>query len=546
MSSRITRAYRPTQALLLLLVLSVFASGQVWAGKSGSRSRTKSSYKPRAKAKAKAKPRTKLSYQQRNVRRSLVKPKLPPTVSVGEAMKLVRSGNRVLLPTEVGASQMLLDGLVRRSAGLKGRKPVEVMHTASLLRRASHGEADPKKLRVNALFISGGLRKHVGKIKITPTYLGEIPKLLEKKLKPDVVLVKVSPPDKRGFVNTGASAGLITDLISDPKVKVIAEVNPNVPRTRGHTRVHVSHIDRMVKSSEKLQELIWAPTTPIDKAIGRNVAKQIPNGSTLQLGIGPLQKAVSEAVAKRGKGINKKGGKYKLRIRSEMIDDGLVAMAEAGVISNSKNAVQLGFAVGSQKLYNFLGKDKRVKMVATRQINDVMEAGKRNKMMAINSGVAIDLYGQACSEMIPRKGPDGKVRPMPYSGVGGQVDFFRAIQRSKGGQGFLTMRSTAKGGQLSTISLDMPRGLVITTNRYDMDRVATEWGVTPSLRGMDVAARAQALIRVAHPKFRKDLAKQGMDRFGGDTAHWNKAAKATKAELSLAKTWAHQAAEARK
>jgi len=526
---------------LVLLVLSVFASGQVHAGKSGSRTRSKSGYKPRAKAKAKP-----LSFQQRNVRRSLTKARKPPTVSVGEAMKLVRSGNRVLLPTEAGASQMLLDGLVRRSAGLRGKKPVEVMHTASLLRKASHAEADPMKLRVNALFISGGLRKHISKLKVTPSYLGEIPKLLDKKLKPDVVLIKVSPPDKRGYVNTGTSAGLITDLISDPKVKVIAEVNPNVPRTRGATRVHVSHIDRMVKSSEKLQELLWAPTTAVDKAIGRNVAKHIPNGSTLQLGIGPLQKAVSEEVAKRGNAINRKGGKYKLRVRSEMIDDGLLAMANAGIISKSRNSVELGFAVGSNKLYTFLGKDKRVKMMPTRQINDVMEAGKRNKLMAINSGVAIDLYGQACSEMVPRKGPDGTVQPVPYSGVGGQVDFFRAVMRSKGGKGFLTMRSTAKGGNLSTISLDMPRGLVITTNRYDMDRVATEWGVTPSLRGLDTAARAQALIRVAHPKFRKDLAKQGMARFGGATAAWKAATKITKAESTQAESWARQEREARK
>ena len=541
MSSRITRAYGSTQALFVVLLLSVFASSQVQAGKSGSRTRARTGYKSSSKARSKP-----LSFQQRNVRRSRTKALKPPTVSVSEAMKLVRSGNRVLLPTEAGASQMLLDGLVRRSAGLNGKKPVEVMHTASLLRKASHAEADPMKLRVNALFISGGLRQHIGKLKVTPSYLGQIPKLLEKKLKPDVVLIKVSPPDKRGYVNTGTSAGLITDLISDPRVKVIAEVNPNVPRTRGDTRVHVSHIDRMVKSSEKLQELLWAPTTAVDKAIGHHVARQIPNGSTLQLGIGPLQKAVSEEVARRGKSINKKGGKYRLRIRSEMIDDGLLAMANAGIISKSRDAVQLGFAVGSNKLYSFLGQDKRVKMVSTRKINDVMKAGNRRKLMAINSGVAIDLYGQACSEMIPRKGPDGKVRPVPYSGVGGQVDFFRAVQRSRGGKGFLTMRSTAKSGNLSTISLDLQPGLVVTTNRYDMDRVATEWGVTPSLRGLDTVARAQALIRVAHPKFRKGLARQGMDRFGGDTAGWKAATKVSKRELSLAKSWEKQAKLAKK
>lgn len=514
------------QSLWILFLVSIFTSGSVHAGRFASR--LASIKQPVHTARSGYKRAT-----PDRLKRSPTKPRKPPVVNANEAMKLVRSGHRVLLPTEAGASQVLVDALVQRASALKGKRPVEVLHTASFLKRASHAEADPGRLRVHALFINGNLRKHVDKLRITPTYLSEIPKLLDNKLRPDVVLLKVSPPDKQGYVNTGVSAGIISDVLADPKMKVIAEINPHMPRTRGVTRLHMSHIDRMVSGSEQMAELNWGPTSKVDEAIGRLVAEQIPNRSTLQLGIGPIQKAVAEQVAKRGQALNSAGKQYRLRVRSEMIDDGLVAMAKAGVLSSSRNSVQLGFAVGSKSLYDFLDRDKRVQMLPTRQINDPMLAGKRGKLMAINSAIAIDLYGQACAEMVPRKGPDGKVRPVPYSGVGGQVDFFRAVQRSKGGKGFLTMRSTAKNGTLSTITLDLPRGLVVTTNRYDMDRVVTEWG-TAELRGKDVVQRAQALVRIAHPTFRKQLATQGMDRFGGDPAAWQQAARVSPSERQRA------------
>jgi acyl-CoA hydrolase len=291
-------------------------------------------------------------------------------------------------------------------------------------------------------------------------------------------------------------------------------------------------------------------------AIGRNTAREVPKGATLQLGIGPIQKAVAEQLAKRGKRINRKGGNFKVRIRSEMIDDGLLTMAKAGILSNDRNAVQLGFAVGSKKLYDFLGKDKRVKMVTTRVINDPMLAGARNKLMAINSGVSIDLLGQTCSEAIPRKNAEGKIVPVQYSGVGGQVDFFRAVKRSKGGKGLLTLRSTAKNGTISSISLDLgsqvrmesgkvtrllyDQPLPVTTNRFDVDRVVTEWGVA-QLMGKDVIARAQALVKVAHPRFRSYLAEQGLQRYGGESAAWKAAAKVTRRDQRMARSFDYNA-----
>lgn len=527
----ITRRNLKAVAVLAgILVAFGFAPRPSLAGKPGGR------FGLRGKAKA--------GYSR--IRRSVSKPRVPRYASANQAMKMVRSGHRVLLPTEAGASQMLVDALVKRASGLRGRRPVEVLHTASMVPNPTHGQADPSKLRVNALFINGGLRKMVPKLKVTPTYLSEIPKLLDRQLRPDVMLIKVSPPDRRGYVNTGVSAGLIADLVANPKIKVIAEVTPHMPRTRGETRVHQSHIDVMVKSNQPMAELKWGATTAVDRAIGKNVARQVPNGSTLQLGIGPLQKAVGEQLARKGKKVQARGGRFKVRIRSEMIDDGLVSMANAGIISRSRNSVQLGFAVGTRKLYDFLGQDKRVKMVSTRKINDPYLAGKRNKLMAINSAVQVDLLGQACSEAVPRPGPDGKIRPVQYSGVGGQVDFFRAAQRSRGGKGFLTLRSTARHGTLSSISLDMgsqlrlgkngkvervkfDQALPVTTNRYDVDRVATEWGVA-KLKGRDTVARGQALVRVAHPRFRNELARIGQQTLGGDAASWNAAARVSAAE----------------
>jgi 4-hydroxybutyrate CoA-transferase len=464
---------------------------------------------------------------------SLTKPRIPPTVTADEAMKLVRSGQRVLLPAEAGASQMLVDALVKRATGLHGKRPVEVLHTASHLEQPTHGQADPSKLKVNALFINGGLRQYIGKLKITPTYLSEIPKLLQTSLKPNVVFIRVSPPDKQGFVSMGPSADVVADLVANPKIKVVAEINPNVPRTLGDSRLHISHIDLLVRSSAPMPQLTFNGKDVVAQAIGRNVAAQIPNGATLQLGIGELQEAVAGQLASRGKAINDKGGRYKIKIWTEIGSNGIKALAEAGLIPKAKGSIRLGFGIGDQSFYDFLGKDKRVQLVATRTINDPMIAGQRPKLMAVNSGIAVDLYGQVCSEMVPRAGADGKVVPTPYSGVGGQVDFFRAVQRSKGGKGFLTLRSTVKNGTLSTISLDLAPGLVVTANRYDVDRIATEWGVA-ELRGKDVAARAQALIRVAHPKFRAELARVGQERFGGDATAWAAAARVSAAERKLA------------
>jgi 4-hydroxybutyrate CoA-transferase len=540
MQTSISRNTKTFQIALALLV-SVFAANQAQAGKFGSRSRSQV-----------GRTQTNKRVGSARLRRSVAKPQKPLYVTADKAMKLVRGGNRVLLPTEAGTSQLLVNALVKRSAGLKGKRPVEILHPASLVKYPDYNRS---KLVVNGLFPNSGARNLIGNgLKITPTYLSEIPKLLDRQLKPHVVLIKVSPPDKRGYVNTGASAGLIADLVADPKVKVIAEVSPHVPRTRGETRLHQSHIDAMVKSNAPMTELSWGKTSLVDMAIGRNVARQIGNGSTLQLGIGPIQKAVGEQLAKHGKRINKRGGQFKVRIRSEMIDDGLLTMARAGIISKSRDSVQLGFAVGSRKLYDFLAADKRVKMVSTRKINDPALAGARNKLMAINSGVQIGLLngGEVCSEAVPRRGKDGKLRPVQYSAVGGQVDFLRAAMRSKGGKGILTMRSTAKGGTISSISLDLSgqvsasgkritrerfeSNLPVTATRNDLNYIATEWGVA-SLKGKGLVERAQALVKLAHPRFRSYLAQEGQSNLGGDKAAWKQAAKVSQREQRMARAF---------
>jgi 4-hydroxybutyrate CoA-transferase len=410
---------------------------------------------------------------------------------------------------------------------------VEVVHSASLLKTPSHVTADPRKLVVNSIFINSTIRPYVGKFKITPTYLGEVPKLLKTTLRPQVVLIKVSPPDARGFVSMGPGADVVTDLLADPRVKVIAEVNPNVPRTRGDSRLHISHIDRLVESNTPLAEYTFNTQDPVARAIGKNVAEQIPNGATLQLGIGELQENVGVEIITHGQALRQQGKPFKVGFWTEIGTTVIKDIAAAGLIRNGRDSIRLGFGLGSQEFYEFLSKDKRVKLSSTEVMNDPMIAGQQKKLAAVNSALAVDLYGQACSEMVPRKNAAGEVVPMPYSGVGGQVDFLRAAQRSPGGQGILTMRSTARNGTISAISLDLPRGVVVTTTRYDTDKVATEWGVA-QLRGKDVIERAQALIRIAHPKFREELAKQGMDRFGGEPQSWTDAARVTPEELQQA------------
>ncbi len=523
MHSRTSRNLSILSLLVLLPVAALLAAAPVEAGSRAGQGFDPASGRKRVDTHRSSPPQLRLSP---------TKPRQPPTVSADQAMRLVRSGQRVLLPAEAGASQELVDALVRRSASLGGKKPVEVLHAAAHLEQPTHATGAPGKLQVNALFINGGLRQNLDKITITPTYLSEIPRLVTTTLKPNVVFLRVSPPDARGYVSMGPNADYVLGLLADPKVKIIAEVNPNVPRTRGDSRLHVSHIDALVASSKSMPQVRFEAKDQASQLIAKHVAAAVPNGATLQLGIGELQEAVAGQLAERGKQLNDKGGRFRVKVWTEIGSNGLKVMADAGIIAKQRDAIKLGFGIGEQPFYDFLAKDKRVKLVGTATINDPMVAGARRKLVAVNSGVGVDLYGQACSEMIPRTGPDGKVTPVPYSGVGGQVDFFRAVQRSPGGMGFLTLRSTVKNGTVSTITLDLAPGLVVTTNRYDMDRVATEWGVA-ELRGKDVVARAQALIRVAHPRFRAELARQGLERFGGDPKSWQIASRVTQAEQRL-------------
>ncbi len=182
----------------------------------------------------------------------------------------------MLLAPEAGATQVLLDAMVRRAAKLTGKKPVEVLHPASFLLDPSHIARDPKNVDVNSFFINGTLRPFVGKFKITPTHLGKVPLLLQREQRPHTVFIKVSPPDKNGIVSLGPGADVVADLIAHPKIKIIAEMNPNVPRTRGDSRLHISHIDMMVKDDSPIQAYRFNASDPVAQAIGKNVAALIP------------------------------------------------------------------------------------------------------------------------------------------------------------------------------------------------------------------------------------------------------------------------------
>ena len=497
------------------------------------------------------------------LRASTVKPGKPAIVTADEAMKLVRPGSWVLLPAEAGVPQPLVDALGRRAIALKtpkSGKPVNVIHSASLA-QYNPDAITSGALKITAPFINSGARPYVkqpGVLNMMAIDLSDIPVYLREKQRPNVVLVNTSLPDKRGYVYTGLGLDIIAEWLADPRVKVIALANPNVPATGG-TRLHQSHIDRMVMDDKPLSELKWEPPTLVDRAIGRNVAEVVKNGATLQMGIGPLQTAVGGALAKRGQKINEGGGKFKVRIRTEMIDDGLLTMLKAGIVSGSRDAVQVGFVAGTQPLYQALGHDKRIKILPTSVLNDPREAAKRNNLYAINSGVTLDLYGQSCAEMVPRTSADGTMYPEAYSGRGGQMDFWRAVKWSKGGVGILTLRSTAKNGTLSSITLNMGDqlkadesgvrvagnvpGLKVTTGANDIQWVATEWGIA-KLRFNDDISRAQALVRIAHPKFRAELAQQGMKRFGGSPESWAEAAKVSPREQRLSQFFAASEAKA--
>lgn len=412
-------------------------------------------------------------------------------VTAEQALQSVKSGDRVVTGHACGEPQTLVEALVARAPELNN---VEIVHMVAMGPAKYAQSGMENSFRHNALFVGGSTRKAVEEKRAdyTPCFFSEIPRLFREKLLPvDIALIQVTPPDEEGFCSFGLSADY-TMAAAECAKTVIAQVNASLPRTGG-AKIHLDALNFIVEQDEALIELKPPIIGEIEKRIGENVAGLIPDGATLQLGIGAIPDAVLLFLK------NKKD----LGIHSEMFSDGVVGLAEAGVITNKKKTLNAGkfmaaFLMGTRKLYDFIDNNPDVELHPVDYINDPYVIGQHENMMSINSALQVDLMGQVNAEMIGSR---------QFSGIGGQVDFVRGVSRSKNGKSIIALPATASGGKISRIACELDRGAAVSTSRNDVHHIVTEYGVA-NLRGKSLRERALALINIAHPDFRVALTEE--------------------------------------
>ena len=378
-------------------------------------------------------------------------------------------------------------------------RDVEIVHMVAMGKGAYCAPEQAGHFRHNSLFVGGSTRKAVesGQGDFTPCFFFEIPRLFHTTLPVDVALVSVTPPDGEGRVSLGVSCDYTLEAVKAAKT-VIAQVNPAMPYTYGGTQIPVEDIDVFVEHEQPVIELPQGRIGEVEKAIGQNCAGLIPDGATLQLGIGAIPDAVLLFLK----------DKKDLGIHSEMFSDGVVELAEAGVITNAKKTLKPGkfvatFLMGTRRLYDFVDKNPDVEMQPVDYVNNPYVIARNDNLISINSCVQIDLMGQVASESVGLK---------QISGAGGQVDFVRGASASRGGVSIMAFPSTAAKGAVSKIVPFLDHGSAVTTCRCDVDYAVTEYGVA-HLKGETLRARARNLIAIAHPDFRAPLVEEFEKRF---------------------------------
>jgi 4-hydroxybutyrate CoA-transferase len=410
-------------------------------------------------------------------------------MTAAQALAAVRSGGRVWIQSGVGTPSPLVNALVARAPELQD---VEIVHMMTL------GSADYTKpeyegrFRHRGMFLGANVREAVaaGRADYTPIFLSEIEGLFTSGQLPlDVVLMQVSPPDEHGFVSLGTTVDC-TLTASRCASTVIAEVNEQMPRTHGDTFIHVSHIHAIVETDRPLLELKTEPFTEMHLRVARNVASLIPDGATLQTGIGGIPDAVLTCL----------DGKRDLGIHTEMFSDGVVELMESGIINGDRKSLHRGkavaaFVLGTKRLFDFLHENPTLEFRSISYTNDPFVVAQNDRMVAINSALQVDLTGQVCADSLGTR---------PYSGFGGQLDFIRGAARSKGGVPIIALPSTAKGGRVSRIVPMLEPGGGVVTSRADVHYVVTEHGIA-YLHGKTLRERAEALMAIADPQFQAEL-----------------------------------------
>lgn len=417
-------------------------------------------------------------------------------VNAETAVKNIRSGDRVVVGHAMSEPTVLIDAMV---ANCDSYENVEIVHMLPMGKSAYTAPEMGKHFRHNSLFVGSTTRSAVseGRADYTPVYFSGVPELLRDTLPVDVALIQVSSPDEHGYCSFGVSVDY-TKPAAEAAKTVIAQVNPQMPRTLGNSFIHVSQIDYIVEHNNSIIELAPPKISDVEKAIGENCASLVRDGDTLQLGIGAIPDAVLLFLK----------DKNDLGIHSEMFSDSVVELAEAGVITNRCKTLHQGksvvtFLMGTKRLYDYVDNNPAVEMYPVDYVNNPMVIAKNDNLVSINSCVQVDLMGQVVSSSVGMK---------QISGVGGQVDFVRGANMSRGGRTIMAIPSTTSNETVSKIVPFIDHGAAITTNRYDVNYVVTEYGIA-RLKGKSLKERARALIEIAHPDFRDSLRAEFERRF---------------------------------
>lgn len=420
-----------------------------------------------------------------------VSPLSQKMLTVSQAVDLVRDGDSIIVPTAAGEPPTLLHELSRRRRDFRD---VAVSQVLALHRFDYFDPATAHHVRHQAFFLGTGSRTggQAGYVEVIPTHFSTIPDLLRRGLVPaDVVMGLCSPADDEGYVYLGLSADYTMAAMESARV-IILEVNEAVPQARGECRIDQAKVTAFVTSEHPVPEVGLPEIGPVQRAIGGHVADLVPDGATVQIGFGAIPDAVVVQLT----------DKTDLGIHTEVLGDGLLALIDAGVVTNERKVTHRGvtvatFVLGSRRLYDYVHRNDRVHVMPVDIVNDPYLAGRNDALHAINGSLQVDLIGQCASESL------GWV---PYSGTGGQTDFVRAANRSRGGKSIIVLPATAKQGTVSRIAPVLAPGAHQTTSKNDTDFVVTEYGVA-QLRGKTVSQRAKALIGIAHPDFREELSR---------------------------------------
>jgi acyl-CoA hydrolase len=415
---------------------------------------------------------------------------IPDPVQPSAVLDLLEAHCDVVVPVANGEPTAVLDAI---EAGVDRLHDVRV-HQMHVLHNRPYLHAAPgdDRLRHVSYFLSHVTRPAywAGTIDLVPNHFSEVPLILERMVKPKLVLAAASPPDRHGYFSLGTNADYVTSFIG--RVPFFLEATPHMPRTRGANVIHHSQVAGWCQSDRPLVEVARTEPGEVDRAIARHVAERIPNGATIQVGIGGIAAAVLDAL----------DGHRGLGVHTELLHDGIVDLVDAGVVTGvnkevRRNRVVATFCLGTRRLYDWLDENASVEMLGVEFVNDPRVIARMSNFVSVNATTEVDLLGQCASETVAGR---------YWSSSGGQSDFARGAMFSEGGQAFIVTPSTTRDGR-SRIVATLAPGSAVTTLKNTVDHVVTEHGVA-ELRGRSLVHRAKALIAIAHPEHRDALSAE--------------------------------------